>query len=77
MVRLTHNLTDTPAVVSTDNDQMTTQMARLFAAAGQPVPEVKYTFELNPEHHLVKKWLILQMKLNFLIGWNCCSNKLC
>ena len=54
-VRLTHNLTDTPAVVSTDNDQMTTQMAKLFAAAGQPVPEVKYTFELNPEHHLVKK----------------------
>ena len=54
-VRLTHNLTDTPAVVSTDNDQMTTQMAKLFAAAGQAVPEVKYTFELNPEHHLVKK----------------------
>ena len=54
-VRLTHRLTDTPAVVSTGNDQMTTQMAKLFAAAGQPVPEVKYTFELNPEHHLVKK----------------------
>ncbi|TYA23215.1 molecular chaperone HtpG [Aggregatibacter actinomycetemcomitans] len=54
-VRLTHRLTDTPAVVSTDNDQMTTQMAKLFAATGQPVPEVKYTFELNPEHHLVKK----------------------
>ena len=54
-VRLTHRLTDTPAVVSTGNDQMTTQMAKLFAAAGQPVPEVKYTFELNREHHLVKK----------------------
>ncbi|WP_162540474.1 molecular chaperone HtpG [Aggregatibacter segnis] len=54
-VRLTHRLTDTPAVVSTGNDQMTTQMAKLFAAVGQPVPEVKYTFELNPEHHLVKK----------------------
>ena len=54
-VRLTHRLTDTPAVVSTGNDQMTTQMAKLFAAAGQPVPEVKYTFEHNPEHHLVKK----------------------
>ena len=37
-VRLTHRLTDTPAVVSTGNDQMTTQMAKLFAAAGQPVP---------------------------------------
>ncbi len=54
-VRLTHRLTDTPAVVSTANDQMTTQMAKLFAAAGQPMPEVKYTFELNPDHPLVKK----------------------
>ena len=54
-VSLTHRLTDTPAVVSTDNSEMTTQMAKLFAAAGQPVPEVKYTFELNPEHSLVKK----------------------
>ena len=54
-VRLTHRLTDTPAVVSTDNSEMTTQMAKLFAAAGQPFPEVKYTFELNPEHSLVKK----------------------
>lgn len=54
-VRLTHRLTDTPAVVSTANDQMTTQMAKLFAAAGQPAPEVKYTFELNPTHPLVKK----------------------
>ena len=54
-VRLTHRLTDTPAVVSTDNDQITTQMAKLFAMSGQPVPEVKYTFELNPDHDLVKK----------------------
>lgn len=54
-VRLTHRLTDTPAVVSTDNDQMTTQMAKLFAMSGQSVPEVKYTFELNPNHPLVKK----------------------
>ncbi|MGC6405614.1 molecular chaperone HtpG [Bisgaard Taxon 45] len=54
-VRLTRRLTDTPAVVSTGDDQMTTQMAKLFAAAGQAMPEVKYTFELNPEHALVQK----------------------
>lgn len=54
-VRLTHRLTDTPAVVSTGDDQMTTQMAKLFAAAGQAMPDVKYTFELNPEHGLVQK----------------------
>ncbi|MGC6377400.1 molecular chaperone HtpG [Bisgaard Taxon 45] len=54
-VRLTHRLTDTPAIVSTGDDQMTTQMAKLFAAAGQAMPEVKYTFELNPEHALVQK----------------------
>ncbi|SQI38544.1 High temperature protein G [Leminorella richardii] len=53
-VRLTHRLTDTPAVVTTDADEMTTQMAKLFAAAGQKMPEIKYVFELNPEHSLVK-----------------------
>ncbi|XMR47643.1 hypothetical protein ACLK2B_02515 [Escherichia coli] len=50
MVRLTHRLTDTPAIVTTDADEMSTQMAKLFAAAGQAAPEVKYIFELNPDH---------------------------
>lgn len=54
-VRLTHRLTDTPAIVTTDANEMTTQMAKLFAAAGQDVPEVKYIFEINPEHGLVKR----------------------
>ncbi|OCJ22554.1 molecular chaperone HtpG [Serratia sp. 14-2641] len=54
-VRLTHRLTDTPAIVTTDADEMSTQMAKLFAAAGQAAPEVKYIFELNPEHALVKR----------------------
>lgn len=54
-VVLTHRLTDTPAVVSTDSDEMTTQMAKLFVAMGQKAPEVKYTFELNPDHRMVKK----------------------
>ncbi|HDO5975811.1 TPA: molecular chaperone HtpG [Salmonella enterica subsp. enterica serovar Typhimurium] len=54
-VRLTHRLTDTPAIVTTDADEMSTQMAKLFAAAGQSVPEVKYIFELNPDHVLVKR----------------------
>lgn len=54
-VVLTHRLTDTPAIVSTDSDEMTTQMAKLFAAMGQKAPEVKYTFELNPDHKMIKK----------------------
>ncbi|UQY45247.1 molecular chaperone HtpG [Mixta hanseatica] len=54
-VRLTHRLTDTPAIVTTDANEMSTQMAKLFAAAGQAVPDVKYIFELNPEHALVKR----------------------
>ncbi|QIW16477.1 molecular chaperone HtpG [Pasteurellaceae bacterium RH1A] len=53
-VVLTHRLTDTPAIVSTDSDEMGTQMAKLFAAMGQTAPEVKYTFELNPDHPMVK-----------------------
>ncbi len=54
-VRLTHRLTDTPAIVVTDADEMSTQMAKLFAAAGQDAPEVKYIFEINPDHPLVKQ----------------------
>lgn len=64
-VRLTHRLTDTPAVVITASDAMSTQMAKLFAAAGQPVPEVKYLFELNPEHPLVQRAAKLEDEQQF------------
>ncbi|MDT0580920.1 MULTISPECIES: molecular chaperone HtpG [Alteromonadaceae] len=53
-VKFTHRLTDSPACIVADENGMTTQMAKLMASAGQPVPEPKYHFELNPEHHLVK-----------------------
>ena len=53
-VKFTHRLTDSPAVIVADENGMTTQMMKLMQAAGQPVPEVKYQFELNPEHSLVK-----------------------
>ena len=61
-VRFTHRLTDTPAIVTTDADEMGTQMAKLFAAAGQAMPEVKYIFELNPDHPLVKRAADTQTK---------------
>lgn len=54
-VRATFKLSDTPAVVVTDQFDMGTQMAKLLAAAGQEAPEVKYIFEMNPEHALVKQ----------------------
>ena len=53
-VKFTHRLTDSPAVIVADDNGMTTQMMKLMQSAGQPVPEVKYHFELNPEHQLVK-----------------------
>ncbi|MBD3587426.1 molecular chaperone HtpG [Salinimonas sp. HHU 13199] len=53
-VKFTHRLTDSPAVIVADENGMTTQMMKLMQAAGQPVPDVKYHFELNPEHSLVK-----------------------
>ncbi|MGD8203399.1 molecular chaperone HtpG [Pantoea sp. FN0305] len=64
-VRLTHRLTDTPAIVTTDANEMSTQMAKLFAAAGQAVPDVKYIFELNPDHALVKRAADTQEEARF------------
>jgi molecular chaperone HtpG len=53
-VKFTHRLTDSPACIVADGSGMTTQMIKLMQAAGQPVPEAQYHFELNPEHSLVK-----------------------
>ncbi len=53
-VKFTHRLTDSPACIVATDGGMTTQMAKLMQAAGQPVPEPTYIFELNPEHHLIK-----------------------
>ena len=54
-VKITHRLTDTPAVITTDEQDMNTQMAKLLEAAGQAAPETKYIFEVNPEHALIKR----------------------
>lgn len=53
--RLTHRLTDTPACVVVGEHDMGAQMAQIMKAAGQAVPDTKPTFELNPEHALVKR----------------------
>lgn len=55
LVRVTHRLTDSPACIVTDENDMSTQMAKLMEAAGQKVPETKYIFEINPEHTLVQR----------------------
>ncbi|AGH81922.1 heat shock protein 90 [Psychromonas sp. CNPT3] len=54
-VRITHRLTATPSCIVADSDDMSTQMAKLMAQMGQPVPESKPIFELNPEHVMVIK----------------------
>lgn len=54
-VRLTHRLTDSPACVVADENDMNANMQRIMAAMGQAMPEVKPVFELNPEHALVKR----------------------
>lgn len=59
-VKFTHRLTDSPACIVADENGMTTQMIKLMQSAGQPVPEAKYHFELNPEHQLVKMLADLQ-----------------
>lgn len=54
-VKVTTRLTDSPACVVSSEGEMSAQMARLMASAGQETPEVKPVFEFNPEHPLVKR----------------------
>ena len=54
-VRVTHRLTDSPACLVIDEDDMGAQMRRIMEAAGQTPPESKPIFEINPEHPLIVK----------------------
>ncbi|WWO95241.1 MAG: molecular chaperone HtpG [Candidatus Dasytiphilus stammeri] len=54
-VRFTNRLLETPAILTTEVNDISTQMAKIFAAAGQKVPEIRYILELNPKHPLIKK----------------------
>jgi molecular chaperone HtpG len=54
-VRVTHRLTDSPACLVVDDEDMGEQMRRIMEAAGQTLPETKPIFELNPEHPLIVK----------------------
>lgn len=54
-VRITHRLTDSPACLVVDDEDMGEQMRRIMEAAGQALPETKPIFELNPEHPLILK----------------------
>lgn len=54
-IRLTHRLTDSPACVVFDENEMTGHMQRMMKAAGQAFPPSKPILELNPEHAIVLK----------------------
>ena len=57
-VRVSDRLVDSAGCVVGQHDQMLTeQMRRMLEAAGQTVPEEKYTLEVNLESPLVKKAL--------------------
>ncbi len=53
-VKITMRLTDTPACIVAGEGDMPLQMIKMMQAAGQPVPETKPVFELNPEHALIQ-----------------------
>jgi molecular chaperone HtpG len=54
-VRATHRLTDSPACIVADENDMGLHMQRLFKAAGQPFPVSKPILEINPEHPLIAR----------------------
>jgi molecular chaperone HtpG len=53
-VKLSQRLTDSPACIVTDENDMSSQMAKLMESVGQPVPESLPIFEINAEHDLIK-----------------------
>ena len=54
-VRVTHRLTDSPACLVSDANDLSGNLARMLKAAGQNAPEAKPILEINPSHKLVKR----------------------
>lgn len=54
-VKTSHRLSDSPACLSINEQDMGAQMRKLMEAAGQAVPESKPVFEINPDHPLINR----------------------
>lgn len=52
-VRVSHRLTDSPAILAMGQGDLGVQMRQLLEASGQQVPESKPVFEFNPGHPLI------------------------
>jgi len=54
-VRVSHRLTDSPAILAIGEHDIGVQMRQILAASGQALPESKPVFEFNPAHPLIEK----------------------
>ncbi len=54
-VQITNRLTNSPACVVADENDMGLEMQRILQAAGQTIPGAKPVFEINPHHTLIKR----------------------
>jgi len=54
-VRVTFRLTDSPACLVADENELSGNLMRMLKAAGQQAPDTKPILEINPEHPLVLK----------------------
>ncbi len=54
-VRVTFRLTDSPACLIADENELSGNLLRMLKAAGQQAPDTKPILEINPEHPLLKK----------------------
>jgi molecular chaperone HtpG len=54
-VRVSHRLTDSPAILAIGEEDLGLQMRQILEASGQKVPDSKPIFEFNPAHPLIEK----------------------
>lgn len=54
-VRVSHRLTDSPAILAIGEQDLGMQMRQILEASGQKVPDSKPIFEFNPSHPLIEK----------------------
>lgn len=64
-VRVSHRLTDSPAILAIGEQDLGLQMRQILEASGQKVPDSKPIFEFNPNHPLIAKLDVEQSEDRF------------
>ncbi len=68
-INLSKRLTDSPVCLVTNQNDLSFSMQKMMQSLGRDLPKTKPILEINPEHNLIKKLVMIKDNENALKDW--------